>query len=132
MADAIQQVVTLAGTPAQVYRALMSSKGHAAFTKAPAEVSAKVGGTVSAYGDYILAINLALQPGKLIVQAWRASDWPAEAWSIATFRLAAARGGRTKLTFTQVGVPKKAMKGIAQGWHDFYWQPLDAYLGKRA
>ncbi len=130
MADDIRQVATIAGTPAQVYKALMSSKGHAAFTGAPAEVSAKIGGTVSAYGDYILAINLALTPGKLIVQAWRASDWPVDAWSIATFRLAAARGGNTKLTFTQTGVPKKALKGIAQGWHDFYWKLLDAYLGK--
>lgn len=130
MTQDIQQTVTIAGTPAQVYSALMGSKGHAAFTGAPAEVSGKVGGMVSAYGDYILAINLALTPGRLIVQAWRASDWPQEAWSIATFRLAAARGGRTKLTFTQVGVPKKALKGIAQGWHDFYWKPLSAYLSK--
>lgn len=126
----IQQTVTIAGMPVQVYRALMSSKGHAAFTRAPAEVSSKVGGTVSAYGDYILAINLALAPGKLIVQAWRASDWPKDAWSIVTFRLATARGAKTKLTFTQIGVPAKAGKGIAKGWHDFYWKPLDAYLGK--
>ena len=130
MADTIKQSVTIAGTPAQVYRALMSSKVHSTFTSAPAEVSPKIGGTVSAYGDYILAINLALTPGKLIVQAWRASDWPADAWSIATFQLVAARGGKTKLTFTQIGVPKKAQKGIAQGWHDFYWTPLNAYLSK--
>lgn len=126
----IKQTVTLSGTPAQVYRALMTTKGHSAFTGAPAEVSPKIGGTVSAWGDYILAINLALTPGKLIVQAWRASDWAAEAWSIATFRLAAARGGKTKLTFTQAGVPKTAVKGIAQGWHDFYWSPLNAWLTK--
>lgn len=130
MTDSIKQTITLSGTPAQVYKALMTSKGHAAFTGAPADVSPKIGGTVSAWGDYILAINLALTRDKLIVQAWRASDWPAEAWSIATFRLAAARGGKTKLTFTQLGVPKKALKGIAQGWHDFYWSPLNAWLTK--
>jgi len=110
MTGGIAQTVTLSGSPARVYRVLMTTKGHRGFTGAPAEVSGKVGGMVSAWGDFILAVNLALTPGKLIVQAWRASDWPTEAWSIATFGPAAARGGQTKLTFTQIGVPKTARK----------------------
>jgi hypothetical protein len=51
-------------------------------------------------------------------------------YSIATFALAKAAGGKTRLTFTHVGVPSSHAKDINLGWRTFYWKPLKAYLEK--
>jgi activator of HSP90 ATPase len=131
MAKTITQKVTLPASPAEVYDALMVSKKHTAITGGKAFVSSKVGGKFTAWDGYIEGTNLALVPGKMIVQAWRASDWPAGAWSVATFLMKPAKGGKTLLEFSQAGVPDKNCKDITKGWVDYYWTPMKAYLAKR-
>src|SRR5437899_12222238 len=106
----IRQSVTLSATPKQVYEALIDSAKHARFTGQKAKIDRKVGGQFSCYGSYITGINLELDPGKTIVQAWRSSGWPKGYYSIVTFQLASAARGRTKLSFTQVGVPTNDYK----------------------
>ena len=64
----------LPGTPDEVYTALMTSRGHAAFSGANARVRPKVGTTFMAWGGYIHGKNLKLVPGKTIVQSWVPSD----------------------------------------------------------
>lgn len=132
MGDQIRQRVTIDATPIRVFEALMDSKKHAAFIHAPASVSREVGGRFTAYGTYIEGLNVELIRGKRIVQAWRGSDWPEGAYSIATFELAAAPGGKTKLTFRQNGVPAKYVKSIEQGWKDYYWKLLKDYFAAPA
>ena len=66
------------------------------------------------------------------VQAWRANDWRDGAWSIARFELKPAGTGGTRLVFTHHGVPDSHHKGISQGWKDYYWTPLGAWLSERA
>src|SRR5262245_3193020 len=115
----IEQVVTFDASPEQVYEALMDSKQHAAFTGAPARVSREVGGPVSCHDGFISAVNVALDKNARIVQAWRAKSWPEGVHSIATFALEPA-GGKTKLTFTQHGVPDDAHEAISKGWEERY------------
>lgn len=107
-----------------LYDALMNSRKHAKFTGAPAKISMKVGGAFSVHGGYATGVNLELTPNKKIVQSWRASDWPADHYSRVTFALASAGKGKTKLTFTQSGVPDDQFEEIKQGWIDYYWEPL--------
>ena len=92
MADSIKQSVTFPSEPQSVYDALMQKSLHAKFSGAPAKVSTKVGGAFSVYAGQISGINLELEPGKLIIQAWRAKSWPAEVWSIVTYRFNPAKG----------------------------------------
>ncbi len=128
MADSIKQSVTFPAAPQAVYDALMQRGLHAKFSGAPAKVSAKIGGAFSVYGGQISGINLALEPGKLIIQAWRAKSWPAEAWSIVTYRFKPAKGGKTALSFSHTGIPPRAHASIAMGWNNFYWAPLKKML----
>jgi activator of HSP90 ATPase len=125
----IRQTVLLPGKPEAVYEALMSSKEHGAFTHSATKISRRVGGRFTTGDGYISGTNLELVPGKKIVQKWRGAEegWPEDHYSIATFALAAA-GTKTRLTFTQTGVPSEYAEAIAQGWKDFYWEPLRAYL----
>jgi uncharacterized protein YndB with AHSA1/START domain len=126
----IRQTVMLPAAPAEVYAALMGSKQHTAFTGDKAVLSSRVGGAFTAGSGYISGRNLQLVPGRKIVQTWRAGDWPPGHESRVTFALARAKGG-TKLSFTHAGVPDVFRADIKQGWIDFYWEPLKAYLERR-
>jgi activator of HSP90 ATPase len=123
----ITQVVRFAAPASVVYDLLMDSKQHRAFTRHPAVVSDQVGGKVSAYNGYIQARNLELVPGNSIIQAWRASDWPAGVWSEAHWNFETVPGGCV-LTFTQTGVPAEEAKALSRGWKEYYWDKIKKHL----
>ena len=123
--------VTIHATPALVFEALMAEKKHAAFTGGSARISRRVGGTFRCYGTYITGIVLEVKPAKRIVHAWRSQDWPKGTYSIVTFALAKLAGGKTRLRFTQVGVPSGDYARKDSGWRTHCWQPLKRYLEGR-
>lgn len=125
----INQTVTFKATPHEVYETLMDSKKHAKLVGAEAKISKKVGAKFSIYGGEIEGVNLELVPDKKIVQSWRYSDWPEGHYSKATFLLEESGGG-TKLTFIQTEVPEELYEDVAQGWRDYYWEPMKEMLEK--
>ncbi|MGA8709643.1 MAG: SRPBCC domain-containing protein [Thermoplasmata archaeon] len=128
----IRQTVLLPGTPREVYDALMTTRGHMAFTGADARISRKVGGKFMAWGGYIHGKNLKLVPGKTIVQSWVPSDetWPKGHESKVRFSLAPTPRG-TRVTFTQSGVPAEHVGHLSPGWKESYWTPLRKYLAAK-
>jgi uncharacterized protein YndB with AHSA1/START domain len=130
MTGIIRQTVTIAAPPKKVYEALIDEKKHAKFTGNPATISRKVGGAFACYGDHLEGFNLELVAAKRIVQAWRSKNWPKGMYSIVTFALARKPGGKTRLSFTQVGLPPSDVRQKTRGWKDFYWKPLKAHLEK--
>ena len=126
----LRQTRTFKASAKDLYEAIMDSRKHAKFTGAPAEISTKVGGAISAHGGYVEGKNLELVPNKKIVQAWRGSDWREGVYSRATFAFRSAGKGKTKLTFTQSGIPDDQFEDVKKGWIDFYWQPLAKMLEK--
>jgi activator of HSP90 ATPase len=114
--------------PETLYKMMMDSKKHSAFTGDAARISPKVGGRFTAYGDYIEGKNLELKPPKKIVQAWRASDWKEGHLSKVTFEFKKTKQGTT-LVFTHAGVPADQAASIKDGWYDFYWTPMKQKLG---
>jgi len=130
MTKTIRQTVIIGAAPKAVFGALMSEKKHARFTGDAAAISRRAGGTFSCYGGYITGINLELVPARRIVQAWRSKGWPAGTYSIVTFALSRSAGARTRLSFTQVGVPASDYKDKKEGWRTHYWKRLKAYLEK--
>ena len=123
----LQQTVTFNASPAEVYEMLMNSRKHQSLSREPAKISNKVGGKFNAWGSHITGINLVLKPGKRIVQAWRATGWWPDHYSIAIYDLAKVRGG-TKLKFTQIGIPPGRYSGHYRGWIETYWTPMKEIL----
>jgi activator of HSP90 ATPase len=119
----LQQVVTFKASPHEVYDMLMVSKKHRSLSGEPAKISQKVGGKFTAWGSHISGFNLALEPGKKIVQAWRATGWWPNHYSIAIYDLTKVDGG-TKLKFTQIGIPPNRYSGHYRGWIEAYWTPM--------
>ena len=130
MAKNIEQSVTFDAPPPAVYEALTDSAKHAAFTGAPAEISPNVGGKFTAHGGMLSGMNVDLVKNKLVVQAWRAGNFPEGAYTIASFKLEAVGATKTNLTFTQYGVPDGAFEVVSKGWTEKYWEPLKNYLAK--
>jgi activator of HSP90 ATPase len=128
----IKQTVTFDATPRQVYSALVDPEQHSAFTGAKAKITNGVGTRFSAYGGYITGVTVDLTPGKRIVQAWRGKNWPKGAYSIVCFELEAAGKKRTRLNFSQYGVPDKFHSQISEGWKQNYWLPLKQWLALRS
>lgn len=123
----IHQEEIFAATPHQVYEALIDSEKHSEFTNSKAEIENKVGGTFSVWDGYATGENEELEEDSLIVQKWRASDWPEGVYSTVTYKLFSSGEG-TKLLFTQEGVPAEFIKDITDGWKEYYWKPLHEYF----
>jgi activator of HSP90 ATPase len=130
MSNSIHQEVSFKAKPGEVYAALMETKRHMAFTKnGVAKVSKKVGGAFSAHGGWVSGINLDLEEGKRIVQAWRGSDWPQGIYSIVSFKFS-KDGKGTKLVFDHTGIPDDKAEHLAAGWKKMYWDPMAEYFAK--
>lgn len=126
----IRQSCMIPATPQDVYTAWLSSKEHGTWTQGEANISAKIGGAFTTFGGYSSGKNFELDPGKLIIQTWRAEDWPADHFSTIKLQLLPAPKG-TKVMFTQTDVPVGKAKSIAQGWKDYYWQPMKLYFSTK-
>ena len=124
----IHQEVTIDANPAAVYGLLTSSADFAKMTGGKAaSISTDVGGAVSLFEGGISARNIELVLNKRVVQAWRSQAWPEGVYSIVRFELT-PQGKGTKLTFDQAGHPDEAQQMLEDGWHQMYWQPMNAML----
>ena len=121
--------VTLNASPAEVFEALMDSAKHSKFSGAPAQIDRKPCGLFSLYGGQLKGKTLELEPNRLIVQAWRAENWPKGHYSQATFVLQPLDNGRqAQLSLTQTGVPAEHFEDINQGWRKYYWSKMAPYF----
>jgi activator of HSP90 ATPase len=113
--------------PEVIYAAWLDSDGHSQMTGSPAQASAEVGGSFSAWDGYISGQNLALEPGRRILQAWRTSEFAdTDADSRLEVLLEAAEGG-TQVTLRHTNLPDNGEQ-YRQGWTDFYFTPMKAYF----
>jgi activator of HSP90 ATPase len=119
----LQQTVTFKASPKDVYEMIMDSSKHTSLSGETAKISRKVGGSFTAWSGHISGINLVLTPGEKIVQAWRATGWWPDHYSIAIFDMQKVKTG-TKLRFTQIGIPANRYSGHYRGWIETYWTPM--------
>ena len=128
MSKTIQQAVTFRVAPERLYDIYMDARKHAAAINAAVSMERKVGGRFSAFGGMLRGRNLALLPGRLIVQTWRGADWKkSELDSILVLAFSGTRAaGRIRLV--HANVPDRKAGGIRRGWAKYYWNPWKAYL----
>jgi activator of HSP90 ATPase len=119
----LQQTVTFKASPHEVYEMLMNSRKHQSLSGEPAKISRRVGGKFTAWSSHISGFNLALEPDRKIVQAWRATGWWPGHYSIAIYDIVKVGDG-AKLKFTQIGIPPNRYSGHYRGWIETYWTPM--------
>ena len=128
MPKTIQQAVTLRAAPERLYDIYMDARKHAAAIGSTVSLERKVGGRFTAFGGMLRGRNLALVPGRLIVQTWRGADWKkSEPDSVLVLSFAKAPGG-ARLTLVHANIPGRRAGGIRRGWPKYYWKPWKTYL----
>lgn len=127
MAKKIKQQVNFSCKPSELFNIILDSKLHTKVTGAKASVSKKVGGKFTAYDGYCYGKNLKITANKLIVQSWRATDWPEKHFSTLSFEFQKTDTG-TKMIFSQENIPDDQFESIKKGWVDFYFNPIKDYL----
>lgn len=123
MSKPIHQEVELNLSPNDVYEIFMDEKRHADLTGGTAKINREIGGEFSQHDGQITGRNLALVPGKLIVQAWRFEQWDEGLFSVVSFKLSPNQSG-TNVVMDHSGVLDQFEDGVAEGWRYRYWEPL--------
>jgi len=103
-------------------------KSGAPLGNAPTAISKEAGGAFTAFGGHIVGRQIEIVVDERIVQAWRAANWAAGAFSIARFTLV-DQGDSTRLVFDHVGFPKGEAEHLAAGWKAHYWEPMAKVIG---
>ncbi len=126
----IRQKTVLDASPQEVFEAYVNPKKHAEFTGSAATGSPRVGGRFTAWDGYISGRFIELEKGKRIIHEWTTTDWPKgypPSMVELTFR---TKGRKTELTMVHSKAPAEQAGSYAQGWNDFYWDPLKKYFKK--
>jgi activator of HSP90 ATPase len=138
-AASIHQQPAFTASRARVYRALLDARqfdrvvelsGVQQQMHLPAkssQINPHPGGAFALFGGFITGRQVALVPNALIVQAWRADDWPKGVYSIARFELIDHDAG-CRILFDHTGFPPAEAESLASGWHEHYWEPLQKLL----
>ena len=128
MKNGFEISAVIPASPAEIYEAWLSTKGHTSMTGSPARVSRKVGGKFTAWDGYIRGQTLALEPDQRIVQAWRTSEFPDDAPdSHLEVSLEKTKGG-TRVRITHTDIPPGQAISYKQGWKDFYFKPMKEHF----
>ena len=126
----IKQVVTIDAGPDEVYQAYVDPKKHEEFTGSPATGTSRVGGRFTAWDGYISGKWLELEKGERIVHEWTTTEWPdGYPPSVVEIELK-AKGGRTELMILHRKAPAEQAKMYAEGWIEYYWEPMKEMLEK--
>ena len=123
----IIQTVHISAKPQEVYEVFVDAKKHGEFTGAKVKFDAKVGGKFDIWGGELTGENVEFVKGKKIVQKWRASDWPEGHFSDLTINLE-SENDETRLVLVQEYVPDDKADEIDDGWHEYYWKPMNEYF----
>jgi activator of HSP90 ATPase len=127
-----QKVIISKVSPKQVYEAYVDPKKHSEFTSSEATGKPVVGGKFTAWDGYISGKFLELEEGKRVVQEWKSTDFPEDALPSRlelTFR-EVPKG--TEIVMVHSNVPKDQEDETAEGWTEFYWEPLKQYFKKKS
>lgn len=128
MTPTIEQSVYFPCAPEVLFELYMDSAKHSAATGGRAKISRRAGGAFAAFDGSLWGRNLLIVPNRLIVQAWRSTNFkPTDPDSILVLEFRKAPGG-SQVELIHVNVPKQDHKGVTKGWPLYYWKPWKAYL----
>ena len=132
MLKVIRQTVVLEATADELFETYMDPKKHAAVTGSAVIISDKPGSKFSAFFGSITGTTLAVIPKRLIVQAWRSTNFGLDDLDSTLVLTFVPQGKKGKIELVQIDVPKVDLDGVTKGWELYYWTPWRRYLEKVA
>ena len=108
----------------------MDPRKHSEFTESKATGKPVVGGKFTAWDKYISGKFVELEEGKRVVQEWTSTDFP-EGYPPSKLELTFREVPKgTEITMVHSNVPKEIADDAADGWTEFYWEPMKKYFKK--
>ena len=128
MPKIVVQSVTLNASAKELYAMYLDPKKHGAIVGGKVVVSAKRGAKFHAFGGALTGMTLHTVPGRLIVQAWRSTNFKkGDVDSTLILRFTPV-GRKGRIDLVHVNVPEQDLKGVTEGWKEYYWKPWRRYL----
>ena len=128
MTAPIIQKVRFKASAKRLYAIYTDPDLHSEVTGAKAVISATAGAPFSAFDGELRGVTLFALPGRVFVQRWRSNAWPkADGDSILTLTFSNT-AGEGVIELAHLNVPIHDQDGVKQGWHEYYWKPLRAWL----
>jgi len=124
--DSITVTGIVPALPADVYAAFLDADQHGAMTGGAATAAAD--GSFTAWDGFITGRTLQTEQGHRIVQAWRTSQFPADAPDSRLEIVLEAADGGTRVTLHHTGIPAGQGTDYQQGWVDHYLDPMTAWF----
>jgi uncharacterized protein YndB with AHSA1/START domain len=126
--DSLSISEVIPASPDRIYAAWLSSAEHSAFTGDKAEVEPYVGGKHSTFDGYAVGRTIELQPGRRIVQTWRAEDFPIGSPDSRIEVTLEETVGGTMLTILHTEIPSGLGTSCRDSWLKYYLEPLKGYF----
>ena len=130
MSEQIRMSTIFPARVGRLYRAWLSSTEHGAFTGTGTQIDPVVGGKFSTGDGYISGTTLLLEEPRRIVQAWRTTDFPADAPDSRLELIFETNGDGMRLTLIQTDIPDGQGEDYKQGWEDYYFAPMREYFAR--
>ncbi len=121
----IHQTYTIGANTEAVWQALTNPKTIEQWGGGPAKMEPTVGTEFSLWGGEIYGKNITVEAPYTLIQEWYGGTWDKP--SIVTFSLT-AKSGKTVLDLHQTVVPQDEVDDIADGWKQYYFDPIKALL----
>jgi len=113
--------------PAVIYRAWLDTEEHTKMTGGQADCSHEIGGTFTAWNNYISGTNKSLRLNEEIVQSWRTTEFDEDDEdSELIIRLKEIPDG-CELSLIHTNIPAGQTQ-YKQGWIDNYFIPMKEYF----
>ena len=123
---------TIPASPQAIYDAWLDSQAHAEMTgRKAAQISAAPGAAFTVWDGYITGRNLALAPGRRIVQSWRTTKFAEDEPDSQIEVLLEAAANGTKVTVRHSNVPDGHTSYRDGGWQRSYFEPMKRYFRAR-
>ena len=127
----IRQKALVDASPDEVFDAYVDPRAQTEFTGSKAAGATKVGGKFTAWDGYIKGKHVRLDRGKKIVQEWTTTEWP-KGYPPSMLEITLSpKGKKTELVMIHSKVPADQADEYAQGWTDYYWEPLKEHFKKK-
>ena len=116
-----------------LFSAWLYSKKHGKIIGSNAYIQPEVNSKFSMWSRTIQGKNVKIdKKNPIIIQQCRSEygDWTLNNPSTVTIKFEPLKDGTSLVRLTQYRIPENHVSNIQEGWNDYYWEPVRAYLEK--
>ena len=106
--------------PSDLYDCLVNQQRICMYTRAPAQIEAKVGGKFVFYNGAILGEIVEMVKDTKLVMKWKIKDWS----SFSTVTISLNKQNGTSLKLHQKDIPSNEFERTRTGWKNYFWEPI--------